>query len=216
MSEETAVEEVEQVEAASEPEQVDAEGSAEGEQKMVPLTAVQAMRKRAQEAEAKAQFYQEQLERAGQDKSKTVEEEDPNALVEKKLLNETTAQTKREILEELYQDMNPKAVIEINKHLESILRKKPWLAESVTSAPNRYARAAEIVEDYKHLVEEKSPGKLSSAASDAQRIVQNSQKPRSPVEIGKSANPTGMEFLKSVQGKKEFREYRQKVLRGEA
>ena len=51
---------------------------------------------------------------------------------------------------------------------------------------------------------------------DGQRIVQNSQKPRSPVEVGKSARPEGLEYLKSMQGKKEFREYRQKVLQGDA
>jgi hypothetical protein len=58
--------------------------------------------------------------------------------------------------------------------------------------------------------------KPKSGASDAQRIVENSQKPRSPTEVGKSAQPTGTEYLKSIQGKQEFREYRQKVLRGEA
>ena len=53
------------------------------------------------------------------------------------------------------------------------------------------------------------------SVNDAQRMVQNSQKPRSPVEIGKSARPEGTEYLKSIQGKTEFREYREKVLRGE-
>jgi len=219
MSEEAVVEEPETVEAASEPEAtVEAmEDQPEGEPKMVPLTAMQAMRKRAQEAEAKAQFYQEHLMRAqAKEEPKAEEAEDPHALVERQTLKELNAATKRDILETLYQDTNPEAVQAINKHLKTILEKKPWLAASVDSAPNRWARAYEIVQDYGHLVGVQPAVKQSSTISDAQRIVQNSQKPRSPVEIGKSVQPKGMEYLKSIQGKKEFREYRDKVRRGEA
>lgn len=184
------------------------------EPKMVPLAALQAERRKRQELEARAQLYQE-LMLAKEQKSDSQEEEDPNALVEKHLLKETTATTKREILETLYQDMNPEAVLKINKYLKPILDKKPWLASSVDTAQNRYARAYEIVQDYLHLVEEKPPIR-QPGMTDGQRIIQNANKPRSPSEVGKSARPEGMEYLKSIQGKKEFREYRQKVLRGEA
>ena len=110
--------------------------------------------------------------------------------------------------------MNPEAVQKINTFLKPILDKKPWLAATLDNAVNRLARANEIVDDYMHLVAEKPKSK--APASDAQRIVDNANKPRSPVEVGKSAQPSGTEYLKSIQGKKEFREYRQKVLRGEA
>lgn len=183
------------------------------EQKMVPLAALQAERRKRQELEAKAQLYQEMM--LAKEKQEPIEEEDPNALVEKQHLRETTANTKRDILETLYQDMNPEAVQKINKYLGPILEKKPWLASSVDTAQNRYARAYEIVQDYLHLVEEK-PVVRQSSNTDGQRIIQNAQKPRSPTEVGKSARPEGSEYLKSIQGKKEFREYRQKVLRGEA
>jgi hypothetical protein len=196
-------------------EQAEVESQEENqEQKMVPLAALQAERRKRQELEAKAQVYQEMM-RAKEEAVVPQEAEDPNALVEKHVLNQTTATTKREILETLYQDMNPEAVQQINTYLGPILEKKPWLASSVDTAQNRYARAYEIVQDYMHLVQEKPKVKQSSN-TDAQRIVQNAQKPRSPTEVGKSARPEGMEYLKSVQGKKEFREYRQKVLRGEA
>lgn len=198
------------------------ENQQEDGQKMVPLSAMLATRKklqdaetRAQKAEAQSQVYQEYLMRAKEEKQEAAVEEDPNALVENQKLLETTASTKREILETLYQDMNPEAVQKINKYLKPILEKKPWLAASVDTAQNRYARAFEIVQDYIHLVEEK-PQVSKSSNMDGQKIIQNSQKPRSPVEIGKSAQPGGTEYLKSIQGKKEFREYRQKVLRGEA
>jgi len=183
------------------------------EQKMVPLAALQAERRKRQDLEAQRQVYEELMRSRDVDTVKE-EDDDPNALVEKQHLRENTAHTKREILETLYQDMNPDAVQKINKYLKPILEKKPWLANSVDTAQNRYARAYEIVQDYLHLVEEK-PSIRQSQNTDGQRIVQNAQKPRSPAEVGKSARPEGMEYLKSIQGKKEFREYRQKVLRGE-
>ncbi len=210
------IDEQNQQAAVSEQPEVESQDQQEAEPKMVPLTALQATRRKLQEAEARAQAYQELVRtREEQQQQKPEEPEDPNALVERKDLQATTAVTKREILETLFQDMNPTAVQQINKYLDPILKKKPWLADSVHTAQNRYARAYEIVQDYMHLVEEK-PATRSSAQSDAQRMVQNSQKPRSPAEIGKSAQPSGVEYLKSIQGKKEFREYRQKLLRGEA
>ena len=180
------------------------------EQKMVPLAALQAERRKRQDLEARASVYEEMMRAKP---AEQVEEEDPNALVEKHHLLANNAQAKRDILETLYQDMNPEAVLKINKYLKPILEKKPWLAQSVDTAQNRYARAFEIVNDYLHLVEEK-PVARQSNTQDAKRIVENSQKPRSPTEVGKSARPEGFEYLKSIQGTKEFREYRTKLLRG--
>jgi hypothetical protein len=64
-------------------------------------------------------------------------------------------------------------------------------------------------------VEEK-PVTRQSSNQDGRRIIENAHKPRSPSEVGRSSRPEGAEYLKSIQGKKEFREYREKVLRGEA
>lgn len=206
----TTEEEQEDVPAAvSEPVDVGHQEEAQEEQKMVPLAALQAERRKRQELETRARVYEELMSKKPQEPE---EEEDPEALVTKSTFKEEKALTKREILEQVYQDMNPEAVQKINTYLKPILDKKPWLAASVDSAVNRLARAAEIVDDYMHLLEDKPKAK---AASDAKRIVENSQKPRSPVEIGKSAQLSGVEYLKSIQGKKEFREYRQKILRGE-
>jgi len=190
-------------------EQVEVTQPEQEEQRMVPLAALEAERKKRQEVEAKAVLYQQYLMNS-QKKEEPVD--DSNDLVEKHHLQQTVNLTKRDILETLYQDMNPDAVHEINKYLKSILEKKPWLAESVDSAQNRYARAHEIVKDYKHLVEDK-PKKITT--NDAERIVQNANKPRSPIELGKSAQTSSVEYLKAVQGKKEFREYRKKLLNGE-
>ena len=208
-----SLEEQEDQAAVSEQAEVSQQDTPQEEPKMVPLAALQAERRKRQEFETRTKVYEDLLAKKNVP-TEEMEEEDPEALLTKSSFREEKALTKREILEQVYQDMNPKAVQKINTYLKPILDKKPWLAATIDTAVNRLARANEIVEDYLHLVVEKP--KVKSQVSDAQRIVENSQKPRSPVEVGKSAQPTGTEYLKSIQGKKEFREYRQKVLRGEA
>ncbi len=206
-------EEQEDPAAVSEQEVIEQKETHEEEPKMVPLAALQAERRKRQEYETRTRVYEEMLSQKNSQQQE-VEEEDPEALLTKSSFRQEKALTKREILEQVYQDMNPEAVQKINTYLKPILDKKPWLASTIDTAVNRLARANEIVDDYLHLVSEKP--KQRAAAEDAQRIVENSRKPRSPVEVGKSAQPSGTEYLKSIQGKKEFREYRQKVLRGEA
>lgn len=196
--------------AVSEQVEVESQEQHQEEPKMVPLAALQAERRKRQDLETRNRVYEEMMNKKD---AEPEEQEDPEALLTKGSFKEEKALTKREILEQVYQDMNPEAVQKINTYLKPILDKKPWLAASVDNALNRLARANEIVDDYMHLVEEKPKPK---AAVDAKRIVENANKPRSPVEMGKSAQPSGTEYLKSIQGKKEFREYRQKVLRGEA
>lgn len=200
--------------AVSEQAEVVHQDSPQEEPKTVPLAALQAERRKRQEYETRLKVYEDLLAKKNVP-TEEEEEEDPEALLTKSSFKEEKALTKREILEQVYQDMNPGNVQKINTYLKPILDKKPWLAATIDTAPNRLARANEIIDDYMHLLDDK-PRAKTNAASDAQRIVQNSQKPRSPTEVGKSAQPSGTEYLKSIQGKKEFREYRQKVLRGEA
>ncbi len=204
------VEEQEDQAAASEHVEVEQQETQQEEPKMVPLAALQAERKKRQEYETRTKVYEDMIAKQN---AQPQEEEDPEALLTKSSFQEEKALTKREILEQVYQDMNPDAVQKINTYLKPILDKKPWLASTIDNAVNRLARANEIVDDYIHLVQEKPKNK--AAIVDAKRIVENAQKPGSPVTVGKSAQPTGTEYLKSIQGKKEFREYRQKVLRGE-
>jgi len=198
--------------AVSEQVEVEQQDTLQEEPKMVPLAALQAERRKRQEYETRNKVYEDIL--AKHNAKPEEEEEDPEALLTKSSFREEKALTKREILEQVYQDMNPEAVQKINNYLKPILDRKPWLAATLDNAVNRLSRANEIVDDYMHLVEEKP--KAKAQVSDARRIVENANKPRSPAEAGKSAQPSGTEYLKSIQGKKEFREYRQKVLRGEA
>lgn len=204
----------------SEPQVEATEQTATEDTRMVPLAALEAERRKRQDletkasaAEAKAQAYQDYMLRAQNEKSEPEEPEDPSALVEKGALREMTAATKREIYETIFMDTQPEAVQKINKYLQPILEKKPWLASTIENAPNRYARAYEIVNDYINLVE--APiAQVKSAVTDGQRIVQNAAKPNSPMAMGKSAQPSGLDYLKSIQGKKEFREYRAKMRNG--
>jgi hypothetical protein len=207
-------EEQEDVEVAvSEQSNVESQDEHQEEPKMVPLAALQAERRKRQELETRNKVYEDLMSKQSPSREPEEDEEDPEALVTRSSFREEKALTKREILEQVYQDMNPEAVQKINTYLKPILDKKPWLAATLDNAVNRLARANEIVNDYLHLVEEKPKSK--AAISDAKRIVENANKPRSPTEMGKSAQPSGTEYLKSIQGKKEFREYRQKLLRGE-
>lgn len=199
-------------EAVSENMEVESQETHQEEPKMVPLAALQAERRKRQEHETRNKVYEDMLAKRNVNEPDEFEEEDPEALLTKSSFRHEKALTKREILEQVYQDMNPEAVQKINTYLKPILDKKPWLASTLDNAVNRLARANEIVDDYLHLVQEKP----RSSAVDAKRIVENANKPRSPVEAGKSAQPSGTEYLKSIQGKKEFRDYRAKVLRGEA
>jgi hypothetical protein len=178
----------------------------------VPLTALTAERKKRQETENQVRLlaeYVNKLKSAEQDQQP--EEEDPEDWVTNQRFKETQNQTKQEIMEEMYLQMNPDALPKINKYLTQIIEQKPWLADSVKTATNRYARAYEIVNDYGHMVE---PKRNSQAQADAARVVQNANKPKSPVATGKSAKMSNTEYLKSIAGTKEFREYRNKVRQG--
>lgn len=199
--------------AVSEQANVEPQENQQEEQKMVPLAALQAERRKRQELETRTKVYEDLLSKAQPQQTEAEEDEDPEALLTKQTFRQEKAMTKREILEQVYQDMNPEAVQKINTYLKPILDKKPWLAATLDNAVNRLARANEIVDDYMHLVAEK-PVKVNTAASEAKRIVDNANKPRSPTEVGKSAQPSGVEYLKSIQGKKEFREYRKNLLSG--
>ena len=199
--------------AVSEHVEVEQQDTQPEEPKMVPLAALQAERRKRQEHETRNKVYEDLLAKKNAVPEVEEEKEDPEALLTRSSYDQEKALARREILEQVYQDMNPTAVQKINTYLKPILDKKPWLASTLETAPNRLARASEIIDDYMHLLDDKPKAKVA-VTDEARRIVENANKPRSPVEVGKSAQPSGTEYLKSIQGKKEFREYRQKVLQG--
>ena len=185
--------------------------------RQVPLEALEAERRKRQDAETQARIYQE-LIRKNEDSSKQASVEDTSddeELISRKdlknfhqrLSKEELMVLKRDIAEETFKDTQPQAIKLINTHLKEILERKPWLADSIQNAPNRYARAYEIVGDYMPQVVAKQ-----TQATSAKKIVENSQKPGSPIGVGKTQSLSGQDYMKSIAGTKEFNEYRKKLL----
>jgi hypothetical protein len=186
----------------------------------VPLEALEAERKKRQDIERQREedrrTYQELLKRIEvQEQSNQQPDEDEEELVSRKdlkafkqsLTSEDLFNLKREIAEETFKEMNPQAIKEINTSLKEIIEQKPWLADSIANATNRYARAYEIVRDF-------GGGKTSKPQTnnDAKKMVENSKKPGNPAATAKSSQLSGTDYLKSIAGTKEFREYRNKLL----
>ena len=190
---------------------------AEQPERQVPLAALEAERQKRQEREEENRYLRElamqqkaQLESYNAKKPQDDTEED--LVNERRLKNfseKELSAMKREISEQVFKDANPEALKMINQNLKDILDKKPWLADSIESAPNRYSRAYEIVQDYAPAMAART-----AKADDARRIVENSRKPGSPVTVGKPMNGNAGDHMMSLRGKKEFREYRSKLLKG--
>lgn len=188
------------------------------EQRTVPLQALESERRKRQDLEAQNKALQEMMLKSSNTSAPVEEEDDDEEFITKaelkKRLKEATFGNKREVMEEAFCSANPQAVELINKNLEAIIKRKPWLAQTIESAPNRYARAYEIVQDYAPREEVAPAKKFSDPKADAKRIVENSQKPGNPSTIAKPANMSNADYLRSIGGKAEFREYRKKVMSG--
>lgn len=185
----------------------------------VPLEALEAERRKRQDLEAQNRALQELMTKSKASEKVEEQDEDDDEFITKaemkKRLNQVTFAQKREMLEEAFCDSKPEAVDLINTHLEQIIKRKPWLAQTIDSAPNRYARAYEIVQDYMPKDEKVAPSsKFARPKDEAKKIVENAQKPGNPATIAKAVNGSNMDYLKSIQGKPEFREYRKKMLAG--
>jgi len=189
-------------------------------QRTVPLEALEAERRKRQELEAHNRALQELMTKSKpqervEDESDDDEDEFITKAEMKERLKKVTFTQKREVLEEAFVDSKPEAVELINTHLEGIIKRKPWLAQTIESAPNRYARAYEIVQDYMPKEEKSAPAsKFSRPQAEAKKIVENAQKPGNPTTIAKAVNGSNIDYLKSIQGKPEFRDYRRKMLAG--
>jgi hypothetical protein len=217
----TKEQEIEQ-EAVSEP-LVDTGSDAlavEQQERQVPLSALEAERQKRQERDQENLYLRElaQRQKSQLDSlAKAAPDEDDEEFVNRRdlkqfkehLSREDLAAMKREIAEESYKEANPESIKQINMHLEQIIEKRPWLADSIKAAPNRYSRAYQIVQDYAPMVQ-----KRSSQADDAKRIVENSKKPGSPVTAGKAANMSQADNMLSYRGKKDWAAERARLRRG--
>ncbi len=202
---------------SEEPEIVDQEETVQETQpRVVPLEALEAERRKRQDLEAQNRALQDMMVKSKAPEPIDDDDDDEEFMTRaefKNSLAKAKFENKREVLESAYCDAKPEAVEQINKHLEGIIKRKPWLAESIEKAPNRYARAYEIVQDF--MPKEEAPvSKFSKPQTEAKKIVENSQKPGNPATISKSGNMSNAEYLRSIAGKPEFKEYRKKMLSG--
>jgi hypothetical protein len=185
----------------------------------VPLEALEAERRKRQDLEAQNRALQDLMMKSKAPQAEAESDDDEDEFITKaemkKRLDKVSFTQKRELLEEAFCDNKPEAVDLINTHLENIIKRKPWLAQTIESAPNRYARAYEIVQDYMPIENKVAPAqKFSRPQAEAKRIVENAQKPGNPSTIAKATNGSNLDYLKSIQGKPEFQEYRRKMLAG--
>lgn len=122
------------------------------EEEKVPLSALKKVRKEAQEAKMRADLLDQQMKQF----QMGMQQQQPQVDNSHDLLTvgqqqEALYQWKRDILEEAFLEQNPDLVDRIKEELPEILQnpRNKWLADSLTQAPNRLQRAAQILEMFK-------------------------------------------------------------------
>jgi len=90
----------------------------------------------------------------------------------------------------------------LEKSLAPILQKKPYLADVIKNADNRYARSMEIINDY-------TP-KATPENENRKRMEENANKPGNPAGVAKSSNLNKIEQIRNMS-RKEFSEYRASI-----
>lgn len=177
------------------------------EDRQVPLSALEAERRRRQEAEAENRVYQQLARQPEQTKE---EDEDEDDWVTKKRYQDDLKNIRREVSEETFVTTNPDAYRQIKDRLPGLIEKKPWVEEVIKNAPNRWQRAWELLNDLSSKEQQKPQPQRSQ---DAERIVQNANKPGSPTSIGKSATMSKVEYMRSIRGSEEWDKYRSSLVK---
>lgn len=206
MSEETkeAVAESSQSEVVQENTQ---ENQAPEKEKAGLQEALIAERRKRQDAEALNRYLQQ-----GQAKQPVQQQEDEDEYT-RDIKNYTKEQIQNGIkqsIENQFLHSNPHIVEQdpvtgqtwLEKELAPILRKKPYLADVIKNADNRYARSVEIINDY-------TP-KTVPENENRKRLEENANKPGNPAGVARSGNLNKVEQIRNMS-RKEFSEYRASV-----
>jgi len=175
-----------------------------------------AERRKRQETEAYNKYLQGKMqtfESQFQAKQPEVDDEDEYTKELKRYTEQQIQKGIKQTLENQFLQSNPQILEQdpvsgrtwLEEKLEPILRKKPYLAQAIQSAENRYARAMEIIDDY-------TPKEPSN--DTRKKLEENAQKPGSPQGVARSGNLNKVEQLRKMS-RKEFSEYRA-GLRGRA
>lgn len=147
------------------------------------------------------QYLRQENERLRTQQPKVEEEDDSEEIITRGELRNAAAGWQKQSVESSWMSSNTDRVNAIKEHLPEVLKKKPWLASVIESAPNRYEQASEIVEMYS--LKEKDVGK---------RVIDNSRKPVNPSGIAKSGGQSNAERLRNMSSS-EFRKYRSDLLK---
>lgn len=169
------------------------------QEKTVPLTALEAERKRRQEAEYKAWMYQHQQQQAASQPKEDYEDEYTKSI--KSYVNQTTKAEIQRAVESEYLKDHPEAETRIKNELEGILHEMPELSYSIQNASNRYAAAMKIINKF-------APKK--SVAETKRKIQENQNKPGSPHASGKTQKVSPSERL-SGMSRSEFLQYKRQM-----
>lgn len=176
-------------------------------ERTVPLSALEAERKKRQEIERKAYEaeYRAQLIEQQMQKSQSPPQDDEDEYTKslKSWTQSELQKVKRDAAEELYIQQNPDIVSRLQNELPDLYAKRPWLKNAVLSAENRVLAAAQLLDDY-------AP-RNAVANETKKKISENQMKPKSPQGVGKTGQFSKADMIAKMSSS-EFQEFRKKQM----
>lgn len=196
----------ETVAVAAEPESVgDSQSMHEQQEEMVPVSALQAIRREKQQAQEQLKLMQDHmaLMQANQ-QSRPKQEDDFGGLSEddvltlgeaKKLLSKYQQQTSSSMEELRVQQKYPDYSEVVSKYLPEVIKGNPALKSTLESDPNRYELAYYLAKNSDSYRGAKHEAKKSS---DAQKIVENGKRAGSLSSVGSTAPQSAVGGFKNM------------------
>lgn len=186
---ETLPDSTESVETEEQPQEETQEetSSEEKQEEHVPVSAHVAERKKRQEAEDRARWLEQQMMQQQQSSQPEKPQQDENDLLTVGQHKQTLQEWKRSVLEEAYMEQNPEVIERVKTELPSILEdpKHKWLADSISQAPNRLQRAAQVLDMFK-------PKKQAAPPPNREKT------PKSPQSVAKTNKMSTADRLMSM------------------
>lgn len=172
----------------------------ETKEETVPLSAHIKMRKRAQEAELKAQWFEQQQQQILQQKMPAPPEEEDTSKYEsatKADLGQIHTQTDRLVEEKLWIRENREKYEYVNHYLPDFLKQRPNLASAINDSLNRYEEAYTL---------------MTALTQKEQKQMKPAQAPKKPAPGSPSGIPKAAAMAQSVDvmsmNDKEFNDWK--------
>lgn len=145
-----------------------------GEDKQVPLHALQKERRKRQEMEQKLEFYENQT------KGNESEDDSRYESATREDLSKSEIAIQRKIEEKQWAKDNPELYKQVNEDLPQLLKRKPNLATAINDSTNRYAEAWDLMKAF-------NPKKETQQTQQQQEAKPPRQAPGSPSGVPKAA-----------------------------